>query len=207
MSEVKLSIGDRDYTVACAPGEEAHVSALGLVIDAKVRQLGEGATNVEAQKLLFGALFLADELHEAKKAAEAGTTAHDNAIREANLAKSQKTELASTVARLESELTGLQSAQQHHSTEVDDIRTELTQRREESEACRSELEKATAHVAELELERSNLSAQLEEASKASAPVAENASLTGHPNLAPALERFADLLETCADKLEAGTANP
>ncbi|MXO90096.1 cell division protein ZapA [Pontixanthobacter aquaemixtae] len=206
MSEVKLSIAGREYAVACEDGQEAHVIALGSVIDAKIGQLGEGTTTLEIQKMLFGALFLADELHETKKANEANEQAKQDAERAAGVATGQRDELNATIARLESELEGLQSAQQRHSAEVDDIRTELQQRREESEECRSELEKATAHVAELEQERKELAALLEDARNAAATAAPASGLSDDPDLAPALERFADLLETCADKLEAGTSS-
>lgn len=64
MSNVTLQIGGRSYTVACAEGEEAHVSALGQSIAAKVEHLGTGQG--EARQLLFAALLLADELHEAR---------------------------------------------------------------------------------------------------------------------------------------------
>lgn len=65
MSNVTLRVGGRDYTVACASGEEQHVSALGGMIDAKIQAMG-GAGHSEARQLLFAALLLADELHEAK---------------------------------------------------------------------------------------------------------------------------------------------
>ena len=66
MSEVSILIGGRNFKVACAPGEEAHINGLGRMIDEKVRTLGlEGRS--EAQMLLFASLVLADELHEARK--------------------------------------------------------------------------------------------------------------------------------------------
>jgi len=65
MSNVTLQIGGRDYTVACAEGEEAHVTALGRMIDQKVQTMG-GASQNEPRQLLFAALLLADELHEAQ---------------------------------------------------------------------------------------------------------------------------------------------
>ncbi len=67
MSNVNLSIGGRSYTVACAAGEEAHVTSLGRLIDEKVQSIGTGHN--EIRQLLFAALILADELHEARKTA------------------------------------------------------------------------------------------------------------------------------------------
>lgn len=65
MSNVTLAIGGRSYTVACAAGEEEHVAGLGQMIDAKIRAMGAAGTT-ETRQLLFAALLLADEVHEAK---------------------------------------------------------------------------------------------------------------------------------------------
>jgi cell division protein ZapA len=70
MSNVTLQIGGRSYTVACAAGEEGHVTGLGQLIDEKVQSIGTGHN--EIRQLLFAALILADELHDARgKAAPA----------------------------------------------------------------------------------------------------------------------------------------
>lgn len=63
MSNVTLSIGGRNFTLACESGEEAHVSRLGELIDAKVAAAG-AATHSEARMLLFASLLLADEIHD-----------------------------------------------------------------------------------------------------------------------------------------------
>ncbi|MBU2588285.1 MAG: cell division protein ZapA [Alphaproteobacteria bacterium] len=67
MSTVTLTIGPKNYTIACAQGEEAHISALGAIIAEKYAQLGAARAPLEAQNLLFAALFLADELAEVRK--------------------------------------------------------------------------------------------------------------------------------------------
>ncbi|TAD77495.1 MAG: cell division protein ZapA [Sphingomonadales bacterium] len=67
MNTVTLSIGPKTYTVACAEGQEAHIRALGAMIAEKYAQLGQTRAPLEAQNLLFAALFLADELAEARK--------------------------------------------------------------------------------------------------------------------------------------------
>ena len=64
MNNVSLQIGGRTYSVACAAGEENHVIRLGQLIDQKVQSMGGGHT--EVRQLLFAALILADELHEAR---------------------------------------------------------------------------------------------------------------------------------------------
>jgi len=71
MSNVSLHIGGRTFTVACAPGEEDHIIGLGHMIDEKVRTLGTAANQNETRMLLFAAIVLADELHEARNGAGA----------------------------------------------------------------------------------------------------------------------------------------
>ena len=79
MSNVTLLIGGRSYSVACAEGEEAHVEGLGQLIDGKIRDLGTSGHN-EVRLLLFAALLLADELHEARsKGGGAAPPAPDHA--------------------------------------------------------------------------------------------------------------------------------
>lgn len=71
MSNVTLQIGGRSYMVACAEGEESHVSAMGRLIDEKVQTIGTGHN--EVRQLLFAALLLADELQESSNRGIAGS--------------------------------------------------------------------------------------------------------------------------------------
>ena len=74
MSNVTLQIGGRSYIVACAAGEEDHVERLGQLIDSKAREIGPSSHN-EVRLLLFAALLLADELHDARSKATPGAVA------------------------------------------------------------------------------------------------------------------------------------
>jgi cell division protein ZapA len=74
MSNVKLAIGGRQFTVACAEGEEDHVTGLGEMIAAKVGTMADSNGQNEARMLLFAALLLADELHEATVRSSPGET-------------------------------------------------------------------------------------------------------------------------------------
>lgn len=67
MSNVTLELGGRSYTVACADGQEAHILGLGRAIDAKLSTMPNLAGQSEARMLLFAALLMADESHEAKQ--------------------------------------------------------------------------------------------------------------------------------------------
>lgn len=66
MSEVKLVVGGRNYTVACEDGQEQHIERLAGIIDSKLAGMGDNLSSMEAKNLLFAALILADELDEAK---------------------------------------------------------------------------------------------------------------------------------------------
>jgi cell division protein ZapA len=72
MSNVTLSIGGRSFTVATADGEEAHIAGLGKMIDAKLATMGGQTALSESRMLLFAALLLADELHEARQCGNTG---------------------------------------------------------------------------------------------------------------------------------------
>ena len=74
MSEISLTIGGRNYPVACADGEEEHVRSLAVTIDEKVRALGPNRSHNDSKNLLFAALMLADELHEARTKPDTGNT-------------------------------------------------------------------------------------------------------------------------------------
>jgi cell division protein ZapA len=76
MSTVTLSIGPQNYTIACADGQEAHIQALGAIVAAKYAQLGSARAPLEAQNILFAALFMADELTETKNRLETAAPEH-----------------------------------------------------------------------------------------------------------------------------------
>lgn len=65
MSQITLHVGDKNYTIACAEGEEAQVTKLAAMVDQKLKQLGDNLSASPAQNMLFAALLLADELQEA----------------------------------------------------------------------------------------------------------------------------------------------
>lgn len=69
MKNLTLIIGGRDYVVACADGEDAHVTRLGRIIDEALASSPPGVGQSETRSLLFAALLLADEVHAARAAA------------------------------------------------------------------------------------------------------------------------------------------
>lgn len=101
MSNVTLSIGGRSFTVACAEGEENHVAGLGRMIDSKVASMGDLAGQSEPRMLLFAALLLADELHEAKSRAPASLPEADGENAFAGLSALAGNQLEAIASRLE----------------------------------------------------------------------------------------------------------
>lgn len=73
MSQISISVGSKSYVVNCADGEEDHIRKLAAIIEEKYTQLGDARAPQEAQNMLFAALFLADELAEARLTAKKST--------------------------------------------------------------------------------------------------------------------------------------
>lgn len=71
MNEVTLTIGRRSYTVACAPGQEEHVRAMGAEVDERLRRLAGNQSTNDAKNMLFAAIILADELFETRRSGAA----------------------------------------------------------------------------------------------------------------------------------------
>ena len=65
---MEIIVGGRRYAMHCRDGEEAHLARLAGVVDAKADQARTTAPGLtEVRQLLFAALFLADELYEARR--------------------------------------------------------------------------------------------------------------------------------------------
>jgi len=65
MAQVDIEIAGRSYQLACRDGEEAHLRALGRIVDSKasdaVRAMGP---MTESRQLLVAALLLADSISD-----------------------------------------------------------------------------------------------------------------------------------------------
>lgn len=70
MAEVELSIGGRNYVITCRDGDETRLQQLATLVDTKTQDARRATPGLtEVRQLLFAALFLADELKDAKVAA------------------------------------------------------------------------------------------------------------------------------------------
>jgi cell division protein ZapA len=144
MSTVTLSIGPKSYTVACADGQEAHIRALGGMIAEKYAQLGSARAPLEAQNLLFAALFLADELAEARKRTVAAPEPVSAPEPDGGPADGEVGSLRETIARLEAELAAAHEATA--GTEAGDLAQMLEALADRAEANAAALEAAAANA-------------------------------------------------------------
>ena len=68
MAKADITSRGRDYSVACAPGQEQRLVALSKNLDKRVRQIAEAVGDIgEARLLLVAALSLLDELEAAHR--------------------------------------------------------------------------------------------------------------------------------------------
>ena len=100
-SNVTLEIPGRRYTIACAPGEEAHIEGLGTSISQKLAQLDSLKGQSAERVLLYASLLLADELHEAQANVPAETA--PPAAEEAEKLEKMADRLEALAQRLESD--------------------------------------------------------------------------------------------------------
>ncbi|WP_379547065.1 cell division protein ZapA [Qipengyuania sp. DSG2-2] len=216
MNTIELVVGGQTYAIACEEGEESHVRALGASIDEKFVEMGPRY----AQNLLFAALQLADELHEARKATSAAEAdkrklqegfdafraESADMRRDADTALNQRDKLTTRVTELEQELDRIQSAQQSSQEETQGVRRELAELREKEMSWEATENQLRAEIALLtdRLEEARSAQPADPAPVHASPMqalAAQGASSDDEDLPPALERFAQLLEETADKLE------
>ena len=68
MAQVSVSIGGKNYRLACNEGEEAHLAGLAVQVDAKLKDMRVTFGEIGDQRLvIMAALTIADDLSEARK--------------------------------------------------------------------------------------------------------------------------------------------
>lgn len=145
MSQVKVRIGPQSYSIACGEGEQERVAELAGMIDEQYAKLGSARAALEAQNLVFAALFMADELDEARKLAKDAKAeiseiqqelqrAKDdaaNALRKANEENEQdKDKSGNKKAELRSEIETLRKAEERARTENMALKADLAELQE-----------------------------------------------------------------------------
>ena len=172
MSEVTLEIGGRPYTVSCEDGQESHIERLGAAIEEKIASMEQLAPQ-RSQNLLFAALFLADDLHEARQISEASV------------------DLVDELEKLRSERQNIESARQEVQLERDALLSERDTMLADHEALKSEFAAAKSENEKSAAQIAALNAQIEEQANAAAAFDPAGKLTA----------LAEALEKCAGELE------
>lgn len=76
MTQIEVKINDRTYQVACADGEEQHLTDLADYVDRKIGELTETLGQVgETRLMLMAGLVIADELADTMDKLEAAQEA------------------------------------------------------------------------------------------------------------------------------------
>lgn len=101
MAKADISIRDRSYSVACAPGQEERLKALSRQLDGRVRQIADAVGDIgEDRLLLIAALALLDELDVARRGA--GPITGSDADRAAEVLADAADRIDALAARIES---------------------------------------------------------------------------------------------------------
>lgn len=120
MSQISITVGPKSYPFVCGDGEEDHIRKLAAMIDEKYAELGNARAPQEVQNMLFAALFLADELAEARKVAKKST---ENVEHEKAKSGGKKEELRA-------EIETLKKAEARARKEAETLKAELAEMRE-----------------------------------------------------------------------------
>jgi cell division protein ZapA len=108
MPQVSIQIASRTYELACGDGEEQRVQQLAAYVDDKVGELRKQLPGAPEIKLMvFAALILADESHEARGMAKAAESARASATDSAEtLATALEDLITSRVDKMSKKVSG-----------------------------------------------------------------------------------------------------
>ena len=100
MAKADITLRGRNFSIACAPGQEGRIVALSQQLDARVKHIASAVGDIgEERLLLIAALALLDELDAARQAGGTNPAAEQKAA-EAIAQVSERIE--ALAARLES---------------------------------------------------------------------------------------------------------
>lgn len=105
MAKVGIHVNNKLFTIACDDGQEARVKQLGQYIDERFRELGQaGAAPNESYMLVLTSLVIADEMFDARDAAEKANMTAANAHQIEAQLNSQRAEYSAHIQNLEAQL-------------------------------------------------------------------------------------------------------
>lgn len=176
MAEVRVSIGGRDFEVACHDGEEHFLQSAALLLDNEASALNEALGRMpETRMLLMSGLMLADktasledQLKNAPSAAavKPAPVEDEAAQKRARRAEAQLGETQTELAELRAEMAELQAkahAVVKKATEAETARDRAEAKAHEAQAAR---DRAQAKAAEIEAARDASEAKATEAEAA-----------------------------------------
>jgi cell division protein ZapA len=100
MAKADITLRGRNYSIACAPGQEARITALSQQLDARVKHIASAVGDIgEDRLLLITALALLDELDAAHRTSGSSPEAEQKA---ANAMAAVSERIEALAARLES---------------------------------------------------------------------------------------------------------
>lgn len=154
MSQVKIKVGPKTYTIQCAPEDEDKVAALGQIIDEKYAQLGKALSVQETDNLVFAALFLADELDEARKISSTAAEQIETAREETESAKADAEKARGEAdVRIASAIEAATGETEREKEKADskkaELRAEIETLRKAEERAREECQQLKAELAEM----------------------------------------------------------
>ena len=188
MSQVTIKVGPKSYPIACGPGEEDKVARLGALIDQHYAKLGSARHPLEANNVVFAALFMADELAEAQSVASDARAE----LPEAKIALQQaQDDPIKAIAKVTSEIENDKERSGGHRAEM----------RAEIETLRKAEERARKDVAGLKAQLSAWEERARHQHDMFGGPAEDAALSAA--LAEKLEALAIRAEQTASALEGG----
>lgn len=144
MSKVNITVNNRQFTIACDDGQEARVQQLGRYVDERFKELNSaGAAPNESYVLVLTALVTADEMFEARDAAEkANMNASQVGANRAQFEEQIRAPLESRIAQLQAELDRLRREAQAAQSNVADF----AQIRAEAEAREAQIAKVVDNL-------------------------------------------------------------
>jgi len=107
MSEVSVTIGGHKFRLACNKGEEARLELLAGMMDKKIGEMRAASGELGDRRLvMMAALAIADDLTEAREAAESERNRSEAAERRAEAMASRLDELGSRLESIAARLAG-----------------------------------------------------------------------------------------------------
>lgn len=189
MTQVRIKVGPRTYSINCGPGDEEKVEKFGRLIDENYAKLGTARAPQEADNLVFAALFMADELDEMRSAASAASLEITELKRKLQAAEDDAANAAKRAA----------SMSEHETERNGSAKAEL---RAEIETLRKAEERARKDNAGLKAQLSVWEERARHQHDLFGGPAEDAALS--QAIAEKLEALAIRAEATASALEAGT---